>query len=268
MRSQSGLGILQAIAVSFVFLTVFLLLTRLMDKQNFLIDLRGKNSDRDLFSENLEMQLEDPHLCTAAIAGTSIDLNLGQKQDLSKIQLSYGSDPGPIQAGWESKSLGSKISAIDLILESQARLPPNPPDASPEIRKVIYDWPNLAAPSANQFEKFYGKISFRFQDERWNPLAKGRPIELAFVVDPATKRIHQCHGLKSIAEACESLGGAYDVSDRSPAELRCNPDLLCFPLKKGLVKDAAECTAPYVAVDVGRIDDEQVFMCNWCNRNR
>lgn len=268
MRSQSGLGILQAIAVSFVFLAVFLLLTRLMDKQIFLTDLRGRNADRDLFSENLEMQLEDPHLCTLALGGTSIETNLGENQSIPAIKLSYGSDPGPIQAGWQSKSLGTKVSSIQLVFHTQAKLPPSPPEAAPEVRKVIYDWPNLATATPNEYLKFYGKLSFRFQDDRWNPLAAGRPIELAFVVDPATKKIQQCHGLKSIAEACESLGGSYDASDRSPAEYRCNPDLLCFSWKDGLVKDSALCTAPYVAVDVGRIDDEQVYMCNWCNRNR
>ncbi len=268
LRQQNGIGILQVVLISSVFFGVVMLLSRLLDKQISSTDTRAKIASKDLFVKTLAMQLYDPYICALGLAGEPIQQNLGAKQQLNRIQLSYGGTAGPITAGWDSKEVAGKIAKLQITLDRQAKIQKSSTDPTPKPRTIVYDWPNLPNPTPNLFQKYYGTLEIHFQDDRWNPLVFGRPIPLAVIVDPATNKIHQCHGLQSIAEACESLGGAYDVSDRSSEELRCNPDIMCFNHKIGLVKNKNDCKAPYTAVEVGRIDGEQMFMCNWCNRNK
>jgi hypothetical protein len=268
IRQQTGMGILQVIVISSVFFGVVLLLSRLLDKQTSLSDNRAKSASKDLFIKTLAIQLNDPFICSMALTGEKLKQKLGEKQKLNRIQLSYGGTAGPITGDWNSPEVGAKVGKIQFTLELRALLPKSTPAEVPKPRTISYDWPNLPNPTPNQYQKFYGFLEVHFQDDRWNPLALGRPIPLTVILDPTTNKIHQCHGQKSIAEACESLGGSYDVSNRSREELRCNPDLICFNHKSGLVKNKADCVAPYMAMEVGRIDGEQMFMCNWCNRNR
>ncbi len=69
----------------------------------------------------------------------------------------------------------------------------------------------------NTLHSFYLNTMSDLHPEHW--------ITLIVNVDASNSRIFTCHGLESIAEACESNGGAYDASTfmNTWPELRCHP---------------------------------------------
>lgn len=105
-------------------------------------------------------------------------------------------------------------------------------------------------------------------------------IDLIVNVD-ANDRIFTCHGLGSIAEACELRGGAYDASPfmNNWPDLRCHPaNELCWPGPQVYTTAAValpgtpqqpNCPWPYKDVTwAGRVSGQDKWICTWCNNKR
>ncbi len=224
--------------------------------------LRRQNSKYQILVDNLQMQLNDSKICTNALQGKTMSLVSGQWTSVS-LNLSFAKSPGPIEAGWEDKEADYHLKDLELMTVHRAQTT----DASgnPIIRDIVYDWPNLG-PTANSFRKYYSRLRIVPNDSHWDVKNEETWVKLAVIVTPAGL-IHQCFGEFSAAEACELAGGAWDSSNNSSADHRCNPDLQCFNHSMGLVSDSSSCAAPYLPNPMGYINGTYKYLCTWCNRN-
>lgn len=268
---QAGLGVIQLVVVTTILLAVFGVITKTIDKQNILNMVRTKNARSNLMAVSLQSQLEDPLLCTTALAGETLNVNPAFYADIDKgltdvssLKIGFAESPGPIGPGWKSESMGIQISKIQLKVTRRATYLGN---VGPVNRFITYDWPNLSNVNKNKQAKYYVDVLFRFAGSTWNAYKDDRPVKIAASVDPATNKIVQCHGVLSVAEVCEAAGGAFDASSNSLPEQRCNPDLICFNSKVGLVTQKNLCVYPYEPTAVGMISGTQNYLCSWCNRN-
>ena len=84
-----------------------------------------------------------------------------------------------------------------------------------------------------------------------------------------SNRIVSCFGANSAAAACEAMGGGYNVA--GPANLRCQPDKICFTGIAGLVTDPAGCLTfgiPYRARSVGKnVSGQTEYLCSLCHND-
>lgn len=124
----------------------------------------------------------------------------------------------------------------------------------------------------NTLSSFYLNTMSDSHPEHW--------IELIVNVD-SNYRIFTCHGLESIAEACEVRGGAYDASAfmNTWPELRCHPaNDLCWPGPQVYTTPAValpgtpqkpNCPWPYTDITwAGRVSGLDKWICTWCNNKR
>lgn len=265
-KHEAGFGMIQLVIIAAMILTAAFFATSYLTKAGKASALRRQNSKYQLLVDHLQMQLNDADICTAALQGQTISTTVNATNpDWRQVQLnmSYGVSAGPIGAGWKDKEAGYHLRSLEIMPSRRAKY--LLADGSSGDRTVTYDWPALA-PTANGFLKFYGRLRIVPEDAHWDVLNEETWIRLALAVTPAGV-VHQCFGEVSPAEACELNGGAWDISNNSGSDQRCNPDLSCFNHSVGLVSDAATCAAPYLPNPMGYVDGEYKYLCTWCNRN-
>jgi hypothetical protein len=264
LKSEAGFGIIQAAFVATVLMTVAFFASDALQGQKKRSKLRRQNSKYQALVDHLQHQLNDPYICTAALGGKILPItSLNSWREVS-IALSYGNEPGPIAANWEAKISDYKLKSVQIAataVSMQTRY-----DGSAVPRMVIYDWPQKP-PTPNAFAKYRASIRILPDDAHWNLNTEG-DVDLLMAVNPASGVIYQCFGEASPAEACEKLGGAYDLSNGSTNDQRCNPDLNCVNHSVGLVDDPNLCSAPYSPNPLGYLDGVYKYVCTWCNRNR
>lgn len=101
-------------------------------------------------------------------------------------------------------------------------------------------------------------------------LARGKqyriPIFLYYTA--AGKILRSCFDPSGDAYFCTVMGGAYDATQTTNVDMRCQPDRTCFPYKSGLVNSPGACpsTPPYVASKIGFFGSD-LYLCDWCNPN-
>lgn len=110
-------------------------------------------------------------------------------------------------------------------------------------------------------------------------LARGRqyriPIFLYYTA--AGNILRSCFDPSGDAYFCTVMGGAYDATQTTNVDMRCQPDRTCFPYKSGIVNNPGSCpsTPPYVASRLGFTDGSMagasvlgdLWLCDWCNPN-
>jgi hypothetical protein len=266
--SSRGMGVLQVIVILVLLGAAASVLARLANKQSQSAQSKQREALYQQMVDDILIQLKNPELCTRMLAGTIAPMTPGRVSTVS-LNTSYGSAAGPLRAGWESKALGIEIPKIELEVLNEALT------TSGSIRTVRYDWPELNPAVANEYRKFYGHIVFGPDwpligpvRSTWKSRNQDRFLEIAMIIDPATSRLYQCGGRISLLEACESAGGAYDLSTNSRPEHRCNPDLACFNHQQGVVTDTALCVYPYRPNPLGMIAGAASYLCTWCSRTR
>lgn len=242
---------------------------------------RERAAKTRLFIDSLRLQMMDASLCTQMLRGTTLPIggssSAALRRVIADVDLKIASDK-VLKGGVKIPETNVTLERVALQMTERARRVRNagPPPVY-TFRRITYDWPKSPAP--NGFRKYYGELAFAPKDTHWNFNDPSGRIELAVIVDPATMQIHQCHGRKSPAEACELMGGAYDVSGRSPAGLECNPNLACHTHQVGTVRSPATCSGLYRGPErefyldlykpkpVGFLSaSDRWYVCTWCNR--
>lgn len=262
-KNEYGFGILHALVMAAIMAGIALVLTQMISYSKRRSTLRQQSSKYQGFMIQLQKLLNDPVVCSNALGGKALNIGALNAWAPVRLNLGYGTDPGPIQGGWHAKKEGYKLERVEISVRERARYIRS--DGTRQPRSVVYDWPSIG-PTPNQFLKYKASIRILPDDTHWD--IDSRDYVDLMVITTAEGVVHQCFGETSLAEACEKTGGAYDISNNSPAELRCNPDLYCRNHTVGLVSDPNLCTSPYKARVIGYFDGGLKYMCTWCNRNR
>lgn len=264
MLKERGFGILQVVFLAAALMVAAVAVTSYFSRQSRLSSMRRQNSKYQQLVDHLQAQLNDAAICSRALSGITIRTDLDRWGAVS-LDIGYGDSPGPIKAGWKAKEAAYDIRGVEIKTIRQAQVR----DASGTIqpRTVVYDYPRVMTTTANQFNKFYGRMRISPNDAHWNIENEEGWVKLALIVNAAGV-VHQCFGEFSSAEACESNGGSYDASSNSNPDERCNPDIFCFNHSVGLVADQSACVYPYLPNSMGYIDGTYKYLCTWCNRNR
>lgn len=236
---------------------------------------RERRTQTKSYLHTLKLQMMDSGLCSQMLAGQILP-DGGLLNRSVDIKIKTGVDPvsgANIMLGEGDLVPGTAVRFQSFKLEINTRAK----TAAGADRMIVYDWPK--APAANLFHKYYGKILLVPANTNWNIKDPANWFEVAVIIDPVTRVIHQCHGKRSPAEACEMMGGAYDSSGRSPAGLECNPQLVCHNHRVGVVNSVLGCHGLYKGPEehlyrtlyqpkaVGFfVAGDGRFVCTWCNR--
>lgn len=235
------------------------------------------------FVANLRATLEDPHTCEVLLRGQQI---AGGNPGDTNFNLVIGETSpnfisnGPLKAGWES---GFKEFQI-----TEARMTTNGsvPGFNDPVRGLKYDKP----PGTLLFSY---NVTIGFNIIGLNPTGRGTlatgeysrypeyKIDLIVNIDSGTGQIVACHGVNTLAEACELAGGAYDGSPDMNAtpQYRCHPYQRCW-VDQGGIRQTPEtgpniaatppnCPWPYNSPSwVGRLNGSDLWICQWCNNGQ
>lgn len=255
------------------------------------------------YMTSLRALLNDAQSCETLLRGQRITNTSGINRNSQNRELVIGLGAGHLLPGGEEIKAGNtKISNLFEITEAVISVYQNDivrSDATPDhpLRVLQYDRHHNAShgptgttfPYSNDYWTYKTRIQFNaklrntlsaFYLNTMNDTNPEMWIELIVNVD-ANQRIFTCHGLESIAEACEVRGGAYDASAymNSWPELRCHPaNDLCWPGPQMYTTPAValpnspqkpNCPWPYTDITwAGRVSGQDKWICTWCNNKR
>lgn len=228
------------------------------------------------FVGNMRTALRDPYTCRLALANQPLG---GPAAGAMNQSLVIGAgmtnffEGGAVQAGWQSRFGELEILEARIVTTQPPGVPPriiNLDKPSPVLTsyqvRINFD---VRDPSGRSIKLNTLDPNFRFPEYH---------IELVANIDPLTGLIYSCHGLDSMAEACEMAGGAYDASDEmnTHPQLRCHPNTRCWVDEVGVRTTTATplpsaatppiCPWPYTTVNwIGRLAGQDLWNCQWCN---